>query len=324
MPSHRGTETTFELTTIERLELLGYSHTHGEEIVRPHDAVVLMPDPLDKIQTLTGVVYFNLSFREYPHQPGLALIQAKAGDRAGVHKSVERALALLPDVKDLSKQARARTAVVCTQVKLGDIAAAMQTAQAIQKPEWHTVASGAIAHGQALAGRYKRALQTIESLADKEDKVHALYQMALGQTQAGDRKAARETLQQAIDLAKILPEQAASLHFHNIASVQAVAGDFRGALATAKEFLNPQSIVFWNIAHEQVKAGDLKGAMETAQLLEDAWSQGNTYRDMARVLVQSGKEKEAVAWAKDLPTSLFQGNALLGAAEGLIQPGNPE
>lgn len=39
--SHRGTETDFELTTIERLERLGYTHVHGEEITRPHEEVVL-------------------------------------------------------------------------------------------------------------------------------------------------------------------------------------------------------------------------------------------------------------------------------------------
>lgn len=39
--SHRGTETTFELTTIERLEQLGYVHRFGGEIERPHDEVVL-------------------------------------------------------------------------------------------------------------------------------------------------------------------------------------------------------------------------------------------------------------------------------------------
>lgn len=38
---HRGTETDFELTTIERLERLGYSHIHGEEITRPHEEVIL-------------------------------------------------------------------------------------------------------------------------------------------------------------------------------------------------------------------------------------------------------------------------------------------
>lgn len=39
--AHRGTETDFELTTIERLERLGYTHVHGEEFTRPHEEVVL-------------------------------------------------------------------------------------------------------------------------------------------------------------------------------------------------------------------------------------------------------------------------------------------
>ncbi|BEH09893.1 type I restriction endonuclease subunit R [Geobacter sulfurreducens subsp. ethanolicus] len=41
MAGHRGTETTFELTTIERLEQQGYTHLLGLELERPHDEVVL-------------------------------------------------------------------------------------------------------------------------------------------------------------------------------------------------------------------------------------------------------------------------------------------
>lgn len=41
MTSHHGTETEFELTTIERLQALDYKHLFGMEIVRPQDEVVL-------------------------------------------------------------------------------------------------------------------------------------------------------------------------------------------------------------------------------------------------------------------------------------------
>jgi len=41
MSGHRGTESAFELTTIERLEQLGYAYCHGEEIERPPNEVVL-------------------------------------------------------------------------------------------------------------------------------------------------------------------------------------------------------------------------------------------------------------------------------------------
>jgi type I restriction enzyme R subunit len=40
MTGHRGTESDFELTTIERLEQLGYTHIIGIEIDRPHKEVV--------------------------------------------------------------------------------------------------------------------------------------------------------------------------------------------------------------------------------------------------------------------------------------------
>ncbi len=41
MAGHRGTETTFELTTIERLEEQDYKYLLGPELERPHDEVVL-------------------------------------------------------------------------------------------------------------------------------------------------------------------------------------------------------------------------------------------------------------------------------------------
>ena len=40
----RGTETEFELTTIDRLEALGYAHTVGTEIDRSHEEVVFAGD----------------------------------------------------------------------------------------------------------------------------------------------------------------------------------------------------------------------------------------------------------------------------------------
>src|SRR5512139_3061834 len=39
--SHHGTETDFELTTLQRLEQLGYRHVFGPEIERDHRDVVL-------------------------------------------------------------------------------------------------------------------------------------------------------------------------------------------------------------------------------------------------------------------------------------------
>lgn len=41
MTAHRGTESDFELTVIERLEALGYRHVQGQHLDRPLGEVVL-------------------------------------------------------------------------------------------------------------------------------------------------------------------------------------------------------------------------------------------------------------------------------------------
>ena len=63
---HRGTESDFELTTIERLERLGYEHIIGLELERPHEEVVFR-------DTLRA----NLAER-YPDLPAKALDEAVA------------------------------------------------------------------------------------------------------------------------------------------------------------------------------------------------------------------------------------------------------
>lgn len=54
--SRRGTESDFELTTIERLEQLNYDYIHGEELERPHEEVVLK----DRLKASLQERYSNL------------------------------------------------------------------------------------------------------------------------------------------------------------------------------------------------------------------------------------------------------------------------
>lgn len=64
MAGHRGTETTFELTTIERLEKQGYTYLLGPELARPPDEVVLK-----------DLLRANLA-RRYKDLPGSAIDEA--------------------------------------------------------------------------------------------------------------------------------------------------------------------------------------------------------------------------------------------------------
>jgi type I restriction enzyme R subunit len=63
---HRGTETEFELTTIERLERLRYRYSHGEDLQRPREEVVLKD------------VLRNELARRYADLPSSSLDQAVA------------------------------------------------------------------------------------------------------------------------------------------------------------------------------------------------------------------------------------------------------
>ena len=65
MSSLHGSESEFEQTTIERLKLLGYEHTHGTDLVRPLDEVVLL-----------DVLRESLAER-YPDLPEAALDEAE-------------------------------------------------------------------------------------------------------------------------------------------------------------------------------------------------------------------------------------------------------
>src|SRR2546429_9793041 len=63
---HRGTETEFELTTIERLEGLEYGYSHGEDLQRPREEVVLKERLRKELA------------RRYPDLPPTSLDQAVA------------------------------------------------------------------------------------------------------------------------------------------------------------------------------------------------------------------------------------------------------
>src|ERR1035441_7880358 len=67
MPDRRGTESEFELTTIARIEQLGYRYTPGIELNRPPDEVVLRRQ------------LRNFLFRQHPDLP------APAPELAGIH-----------------------------------------------------------------------------------------------------------------------------------------------------------------------------------------------------------------------------------------------
>jgi tetratricopeptide (TPR) repeat protein len=288
---------------------------------KPEEAlqtVTKMDNPGYQVMALTGIVYFNDSFPDYPSEPGIALLQAEAGDKEGAKKTLRQGEALAKKVTADHGKDRALTALACVQARLGDVAAARATAADLKDPRAVNQVAATIIKALSQSGRAKEALQAIEQLPDKPSKLHALYHCAVGQTQAGDKQGAAESFRQALALLEALDENDRGVHAHNLACSQAMAGDFEGALKTAATYLSDGSVALSNIAYEQAKAGDVKGALATADRLRDGdWWKGNILRAIAMVQAERGDDEAALTWARRLTVPHSRGNALLGVAEGL-------
>jgi hypothetical protein len=245
-------------------------------------SVKKIDDPSYQVLALTGLIYFNYSFPDYPHEPGIALLQAEAGDKEGAKKTLQQAATVAKTVPAELGKDRALTALACVQARLGDSADARATARELKDPRAANLAAATIAKALAQAGRAKEALQAIEQLPDKASKVHALYHCAVGQAQAGDKQGAAESFRKALALLDGMEENDRQNHAHNLAAAQAMAGDFEGALKTATGYTSDSTLTLANIAYEQAKAGDVKGALATAERLPDGvWWKGNALRAIA-------------------------------------------
>jgi hypothetical protein len=275
--------------------------------------------PAARVAALTGLVYFNLSYVEYPYEPGVALLQAEAGDKAQARQTLARAAELAAQVPEKEGKAQAWTALACTQARLGEIAAACKTAPGITHAEGKLIALAALARAQGRAGRVKDALAAVATLPSAAAKIHVLTHLGAGQAQAGDRKGARETFGRATALIGALEEGDRTLHLHNLASAQAVAGDYAGATETTGGSQDA-TVAKVNIVHARAEAGDFAGARQmAAQFTDSDWWRGKLWRGIAKEQARRGGEKAALEWIGRLDSPLARSNALLGVAEGLVQ-----
>jgi RNA polymerase sigma factor (sigma-70 family) len=302
------------------LPKLALAQAQAGKIKEALQTVNTIPDDRWKVMALAGFVYGNRSFGDYPHELGIAWIQAQAGDKAGAQKTLDKAVAIAKTLPDGQGAASAWAAIACTQVRIGNIEAARATARLIGVESWKNLALVAIAKAQAAAGQTKEALQTTQPIQSEAERIHALYQLAVGQARAKNLQAARETFKQAADLVNSLPEADRGFHNHNLASAQAAAGDFSGAVQTAMSRMPPSETTLCNIAYEQALAGDIRGALQTAEAIQDSdfWK-GSTLYGIARAQTERGDAEGALAWANQLASSHDKAHALFGVAEGLVK-----
>jgi tetratricopeptide (TPR) repeat protein len=307
------------------LEELALAHAAAGKIPEAFRVIERMKDPSSQITALLGSGGFGLSWGECPFYPGVALVEAKAGNKAKAMKTLERAAKLVEAMpkEHTAERARALTALAWGQARLGEFEAARKTSEGIPIQAERLKASvlATLVRELAKTGRAKEAMTEINRLPAGTTKVYALMHLGAGQAEAGDQKAGRASFEKAHLL---IGELQGSGNAIDLATVRANAGDYKGAIQTADTYFPKNDLGYANIAFAQARAGDFKGALETAEKIEDGpnqapgWWKLNVWRATAEAQAQRGESKAALEWIGRLDSHIARANAFMGLAEGMV------
>jgi tetratricopeptide (TPR) repeat protein len=159
-------------------EDLALAYAAAGKIPEALRVVERMKDPSSQVTALLGRAPFSMSWAECPAQPGVALVQAKAGDKALARKTLERAAELVASMpKDAPGRAGALTALAGAQARLGEFAAARKTVEGIQRETGKAIALAALVRQLAKAGRAQEARREIDRLPVAATQVHILMHL---------------------------------------------------------------------------------------------------------------------------------------------------
>jgi RNA polymerase sigma factor (sigma-70 family) len=317
------------------LEELGLAYADAGNIPEALRVVERMKDPSSQVTVLLGRFNFNLNY-DYPVDKaaqGLALLQARAGDKALASKTLQRAADLIASLPEdaPARRALALTKLACAQARLGEFDTARTTAKKIQNETGKAMALATLVRQLAKAGLTREALAEIDPLPVGTTRIHALTHLGAGQAEAGDQKAARATFQQAHLLIEKLPgEEEQMSQGITLATVRAEAGDYQGAIQTAETWNPEYTLGYANIAYAHAKAGDFKGALEVAERIKNRqpregpdWWKLRILRGTAELQAKRGDSKAAQEWIGRLDSHLTRAWGLMGLAEGMVTTTRP-
>jgi hypothetical protein len=214
---------------------------------------------------------------------GLFAAALRTADRPAARKALAQAFDLAKDTASLPDRSRALTAIAGAQVKVGDLAGALRTADALDD-RWKATVLGAIASAQAGAGDVAGALRTAGAIGPPEARANALLAVAVAQGKAGDGAAARATLQDVRRLADALPKDSA-------VRGRGPAGRSPGAPR--------QSQLRERLAIAQVRLGDVSGARQTAAAIDSELEKARALLEIGTAQTAAGKRAEALQTLRD-------------------------
>jgi tetratricopeptide (TPR) repeat protein len=289
-----------------------------------------MPDMSSRVGAMVGS-FFRGNISSWD-EDGVAQLQAKAGDRAGAEATVREALDLLAKAGDPVRVAYALTSIARVQAAIGDLPAAIRTAESIGDPVAKDWARVGIAVALAREGHREAALAQADGIKDVAARTATLIQFALARGRANDPGGAREYFDRAIEAARRLDATEQAYAMRHIAWRQAEAGDTDGAFRTHDRFFktlfNPNSIpgtrvdyrALEGIATMQARSGDAERARRTLERLKAGldydYDASENLGKTAEYQVASGEGEAALRWAQAIDSPRAKARALIGIARG--------
>jgi RNA polymerase sigma factor (sigma-70 family) len=298
-------------------------------------AVDGLPTAEEKVFALVGPDVLNLGYDDHfsPYEDGIAHAQLAAGDRAGAKASAMKAFALIPAVKE-DHRGRVAVSVARVLAKLDDLPAARKAMTYVpagpdpklakRSPDfrhgWDLKGMAYLAAAEVRAGRDDAAAKIADGFKLAGEKAHVLQFVALAQARAGRKDASKATFARAIELSAT--SGGVGARQHNIASAQALAGDFDGAMQTAEK---AGGLAISNVAGFLALAGRYGEARKlAAEKVEGRMWKAQDSLYVAKLQTKAGRADAARAWIKEEGDRLLKAYALVGLAEGLLREDRPK
>jgi hypothetical protein len=212
--------------------------------------------------------------------------------------NVAAALETAQAIEDGDSRAGALRDMARAQAEAGEAVAAVKTAQAIEDGLWRGSALAAVAEAQAEAGDTSGALETAQAIGDTWSRARALAGLARVQAEARNATAALDTVK-GIEVARW-----AIIALADVAKGFAEAGNAAAALgiASAMPAGESRAVALAAAARAQAQAGDASGAQaSTAAVLETA------------------RAINAGLWQEEALTAVAEAQARAGDASGALE-----
>ena len=281
--------------------------------------VAAIKDPAERVRALAGFVTRVYSPElNLPNQPGLAFLQAAAGDHPGALQSIERAQAAAKEIKEPGQAGRAGVEIVCALARSGELKSAQAVLDKLPKNAGNrSLAVATLVLELAAHDQERLAWQSIASLDKPAERVVTTGYLIAGLGQAGKLEAAKDAAAKGLKQLDELPQNDRRNAAYYLAVGCARAHLYEDALKAAQIWPN---LILGPIVYRMAKDGDYAKALDTIDDNLHANEHWETYFEMiAHLQAKNGEDKKALAWVRKHPAPEARLYGLFGIARGMLE-----